>query len=268
MAKVPLTAALRIEYEKLFTTCAIRPAKAAEIETLVNRLIGNRARYEAVAQKTGVPWQVVAVIHNMESSQSFTRHLHNGDPLTARTVQVPAGRPKTGSPPFTWEASCGDALGMKDLGSVNWTLADTLYQLEGYNGWGYRLHHQHVLSPYLWSGSNHYTSGKYVKDGVWSDTAVSGQMGAAVLLRRLAEKGLFGFADQPLPQVDAGPVVSRYRATKPTAEDEIAKAILLQTWLNTFPGLFVKPDGWAGQNTSNAYRVVTGRYLPGDPREG
>jgi len=76
---------------------------------------------------------------------------------------------------------------MRGLGAkTDWSLAGMLYQLEGYNGWGYRLHHPHVLTPYLWSFSNHYTSGKYVAGGTWSDIAASKQCGAAVLLRRLA----------------------------------------------------------------------------------
>ena len=66
-----------------------------------------------------------------------------------------------GKPPFTWEESASDALALRGLrGDTDWSLAGTLYQLEGYNGWGYRLYHQHVLSPYLWSYSNHYQSGK------------------------------------------------------------------------------------------------------------
>ena len=69
-----------------------------------------RARYASVSAQTGVPWWVIGLIHMMEAGQSFRCHLHNGDPLTARTVQVPAGRPKTGQPPFIWEESAADAL--------------------------------------------------------------------------------------------------------------------------------------------------------------
>jgi hypothetical protein len=32
--------------------------------------------------------------------------------------------------------------------------------------------------------------------------------------------------------------------------------------------LFVKVDGWAGDRTSDAWRRVTGHYLPADPRGG
>jgi hypothetical protein len=181
-------------------------------------------------------------------------------------VHVPAGRPKDGNPPFTWEASASDALSMRGLNKVkDWSLAGILYQIEGYNGWGYRLYHPHVLSPYLWSFSNQYTSGKYVEDGRWSDTAVSKQCGAAVLLRRMAEKNLIEFTDQPAPLETATPLVG-YSINKSKDKTMVARAEELQRWLNTFPGIFVKIDGVPGDRTSEAYKKVTGSYLPGDPR--
>ena len=267
MANVPFTEALRKEYENLFNTCIIRPERVAGIEQIISNLTANRERYQLVSELQGIPWSFVAVIHNMEASLSFSKHLHNGDPLTARTIQVPAGRPKKGNPPFTWEESAADALSLKGLSAqTDWSLAGTLYQLERYNGWGYRLYHQHVLTPYLWSFSNHYTSGKYVADGTWSDTAQSKQCGSVVLLRRMAEMDLIEFHDQPAPQPDTQPLVVNYSLQK-SADPEVLKRIEdLQRWLNTFPGIFVKPDGVPGNRTSEAYKKVTGNYLPGDPR--
>ncbi len=267
MPKVPLTETLRKEYENLFNTCAIRPDRMREVERTVAALLGDKSRYEGAGGDLGIPWYFVGAIHNMEASRDFTRHLHNGDPLTARTVNVPAGRPKTGSPPFTWEESAKDALAMRGLGAeTDWSLAGTLYQIEGYNGWGYRRQHPHVLSPYLWCFSDHYTSGKYVADGTWSDTAVSRQCGAAVLLRRMAEIEEIDFADQPGPAPEAEPLVVSYSEKKPKDPALVARAEELQRWLNTFPGVFVKVDGVPGPRTSEAYRKVTGSYLPGDPR--
>ena len=46
----------------------------------------------------------------------------------------------------------------------------------------------------------------------------------------------------------------------------VEQAETLQRWLNTFPGVFTKIDGVPGKGTSDAFHVVTGRYLPGDPR--
>jgi hypothetical protein len=150
---------------------------------------------------------------------------------------------------------------------VDWSLPGALYQLERYNGWGYRMHHPSVLTPYLWSFSNHYTSGKYVADGTWSNTAISKQCGAGVILRRMAERGLIEFLDQPGPKPDAAPLLSRYSKKKSTTPLVVARAMDLQRWLNTFPGIFLMVDGTPGDRTSEAYRKVVGSYLPGDPRE-
>ena len=267
MPNVSLTPPLRLEYEQLFNSCVIRPERAAEVTRIINQIAANRPKYDAVETSLGIPWSFTAVIHNMESSLSFKGHLHNGDPLGARTVNVPANRPHTGNPPFSWEVSAADALTMKKLSAqTDWSLAGTLYQIERYNGWGYRSFHANVLSPYLWSFSNHYSSGKYVADGTWSETARSAQCGAAVLLRRLAELQVVEFADQPVSAVSE-PLVVPYSMKKSRDAAVVAQAEALQRWLNTFPGIFTKIDGVPGKGTSDAFHAVTGRFLPGDPRE-
>jgi lysozyme family protein len=115
--------------------------------------------------------------------------LHNGDyPLTARTRQVPAGRPLKWLPPTDWESSALDAMRLLGFtGQSDWSLERTLYRLEVYNGLGYRG--LGVLTPYLWSFSNHYDRGKYVADGKFSATARSQQCGAAVMLKLLQDAG-------------------------------------------------------------------------------
>jgi lysozyme family protein len=184
-----LTKDLRVDYKRLWTTCAIRPERAALVDELVDRVAKNKKRYEAAGAGAGVPWHVVGVIHMLEGSGNFTTHLHNGDPLRARTVHVPSGRPATGRPPFLWEASAADALAQQGLNLWrDWSVPGTLYVLERYNGFGYRP--RGINSPYLWSFSNQYTKGKYVADGKFSASAVSEQCGAAVLLTRMVQRGL------------------------------------------------------------------------------
>jgi len=108
---IRLTAVLQEEYQRLFDTCVIRESRFARVENCIATILKNQGRYNAVSALTGgAPWYVIAVIHNMESSLRFTRHLHNGDPLSARTKKVPAGRPTSGNPPFSWEDSAADAL--------------------------------------------------------------------------------------------------------------------------------------------------------------
>ena len=193
---VTFTQALRDEYQRLFDTCVVRPEKVPEASALTARIVSNRARYETVARKLGMtPWPFVAVIHCMESSLSFTKHLHNGDPLTARTFHVPAGRPLVWNPPNDWESSADDALRMKKVQLVtDWSLPALLFRLESYNGLGYRTKHPEVLSPYLWSFSNQYLKGKFVADGAFDPNAVSKQCGAAVLLLTMARGGIITLA--------------------------------------------------------------------------
>lgn len=198
----PSLAEVSYNYWELFLTCTVEEDKVKEVQQMVLKIIGNKLRYEAVAKKMGsMPWWFIALVHAMESGLSFNKHLHNGDPLTARTTHVPAGQPvanPAGNPkegpsaknPYTWEESAEDALKAKGLDKWNdWTIRASLYKLEGYNGWGYRLYHQDTLTPYLWSYTNHYTKGKYGSDGKWDANLVSKQPGAAAILRMLVDQG-------------------------------------------------------------------------------
>src|SRR5215211_7111383 len=106
---------LRNEYQQLFNTCIIQPKRYADVDACVDRIVSNKPRYEVVSSRVGAPWYFIGILHNMECSCRFDQHLHNGDPLTARTVHVPSGLPRTGNPPFTWEASAEDALRLKKL---------------------------------------------------------------------------------------------------------------------------------------------------------
>jgi lysozyme family protein len=238
------TRKLAREYSLLYESCLIRPSRKAAVARTARRLTANRARYEKVAGALKMPWYVVGAIHNMESGGDFSRHLHNGDPLTGRTTHVPAGRPKRGRPPFTWEQSATDALRYQGFDAwKDWSIPGALYKLEGYNGWGYRDHHPGVNSPYLWSFSNHYAKGKYVADGRFSATATSQQCGAAVLLRQLQGGGRI--------TVDVGPRVLQLANPLVTGPDvEVAQRLLIHNPFGSFdPG---GVDGEYGELTAGA----------------
>lgn len=178
---------LRPEYERLWNSVQIKKGLVPVVNATAAQIKKGQEAYQKITDEIGVPWQFVGIIHNLECSLSWTKHLHCGDPLTARTVRVPKGRPLKGEPPFTWHESAIDALTMKKLDKlIDWSTPRQLYELERYNGFGYRDWHPEVLSPYLWSMTNHYTRGKYVADGKWSATAVSKQVGAAALLLALS----------------------------------------------------------------------------------
>ena len=261
-----LTPELRHEYQNLFDTCVIRAERRAGVEPLVSQLLEHKDRYQTVGNQTDVPWYIIAVIHNMESSQRFTRHLHNGDPLTARTVQVPAGRPVAGNPPFAWEESAVDALVFEKFDRVeDWSLPGALFQLEKFNGVGSR--NRGINTPYLWGFSTHYAKGKFVADGVFDPNAVSQQCGAAVLLRRMVDEGAIGIPGRIEPST-AGDVEAIGALVEFSRDKRTIQAVRLQKLLNRFPGISVRltPDGVPGRNTSDAFKAVTGRFMTGDPR--
>ena len=101
----------------MFNAMEVNASKVLIINGIVNKINSGKARYQSIAQSTGVPWFFIGVVHYMEASSDFTKHLHNGDPLNKRTVQVPANRP-LGIPPFTFEQSAIDALQYQGLTKI------------------------------------------------------------------------------------------------------------------------------------------------------
>lgn len=170
-----------LPYQQLWDTMEI--INPDEIEKIAQPIMAIKQRYTAVSTNTGVPWWVIAALHYREADCNFKCHLYNGDPLTARTVHVPKGQPTTGKPPFTWEESAIGAIKYDKLDQDDWhDLPSVLYHLELYNGSGYIVYHKNVLSPYLWSGTNHYTKGKYRSDGIFDASEIDAQIGCAPLM--------------------------------------------------------------------------------------
>lgn len=163
----------------------IRPEHQDSADWHLTMMRESRARYSDLGKQVVVPWQFIAAIHGLEASFNFRAHLHNGDyPLSRRTRQVPAGRPRAWLPPSSWESSALDALRLMGFaGQSDWSLPRMLYRLEAYNGFGYR--HSGRATPYLWSYSTLYSRGKFVADGRFDPTARSKQCGAAVMLKVL-----------------------------------------------------------------------------------
>jgi lysozyme family protein len=172
-----------MSYQELWDSMRIT-GPALTIDAMVRKIRTGEPRYSALSIITGVPWYAIGILHALECNCNFDRHLHNGDPLTARTKQVPAGRPLSGVPPFTWAESAADALKFDGFtGQKDWSIPMTLRRFEYYNGLGYRK--RDLVSPYLWSMTNHYVRGKFVADSKYDPDAVSQQVGAAVLLKHL-----------------------------------------------------------------------------------
>ena len=93
---IPSFDSIAEDYRKLFSTCKIRDDKRAEVQWYTSKITDatRRKLYDQVSEETCVPWYFVAIVHGMECGFDVKAHLHNGDPLKTKTVQVPAGRPK------------------------------------------------------------------------------------------------------------------------------------------------------------------------------
>jgi lysozyme family protein len=146
------------------------------------KILAHKARYLEVEKDTGVPWWMVGVLHLRESNLNFRTQLAQGDPLNRRSTHVPRGR----GPFKTWRDGAYDALvTLKRLNRIkDWRLEKVLYYAEQYNGWGY--HYRGLPSPYLWGGTSVQRPGKFIADGKFSATAWDKQLGAAAVIRDLA----------------------------------------------------------------------------------
>lgn len=171
-------------YKQLFDTMVINQSLLNEAKNIANTIKLNYPKYDQISVTTGVPKSVIGIIHNMECSLNFSKHLHNGDSLQKRTIQIPKNRPIESTPPFTFQFSAIDALKYDGFDKVkDWSIENTLNVLEKYNGLGYSK--LNVNSPYIWAGCNHYVKGKYVADNVYDPKAISKQIGCALILKLL-----------------------------------------------------------------------------------
>jgi lysozyme family protein len=170
----------------------INPHRKAEFDSVARRLLASKPRFQAVKAKTDVPWWVVAVIFERESGGKFTAYLGNGQSLDEVTTAVPEGRgPFLGA--GAWERGCYDALidcAPHASAWKDWSTGGALTLLERYNGLAYR--NAGRASPYLWSGTDQYSTGKVLVDhGPIEDVYPSGpKKGQPVIDEQLGCAGL------------------------------------------------------------------------------
>jgi lysozyme family protein len=160
----------------------ITPALGPTLDSVAGRLVAAKSRYEAVSAKTGVPWFVIAVIHERESSQSWRASLAQGDPYDRVSIHVPRGR----GPFSSWEAAADDALVHCPPFAArwkDWSAGGALTLLEEYNGLGYAA--RGIPSPYVWASTDQYHHGKYIADGHFDPNAIDHQLGVAALISRM-----------------------------------------------------------------------------------
>lgn len=160
-----------------------RPSKVTVLKA-ARRLLSNKARYQKIEEMTGVPWYMVAALHERESGANFDKQLAQGWSLKSKSQWIP----RTG--PFkTFEDSAFSALvtekGFNKI--VDWRLEKILYYSERYNGWGYYQYRGKMPSPYIWGATSVQTRGKYVADGQFDGREWDTQVGVAALIKALME---------------------------------------------------------------------------------
>ena len=147
---------------------------------IAKSLVASKPTYQRVEAKTGVPWFVIAVIHEREASQRWDTQLGQGDPLNKVSVHVPAGR----GPFNTWEEGAYDALvncAPHIARNTDWSPGGALTAVQGYNGLGYG----EMPSPYIWAGTDQYVKGKFIRDHVYDPNVVDIQPGCAALIKTM-----------------------------------------------------------------------------------
>lgn len=243
-------------YEDLFKTQVFKPGKEKSIESVGKLILKGMEVYRSLEAKTGVPAALIGCIHNMEGSCDMKTYLGNGERVigtSKKTVLVPKGR----GPFATFEAGALDALAVDKLDKVkDWNVGLILQYSEKFNGMGYMK--KGVNSPYIWSFSQHYTKGKYVRDGVYDADAVSEQVGVATVIKWLADHGhiTLKFSDETTstPVEPKEPIVMDVKIG-----DEGSEVKALQKQLVAL-GYEITVDGMFGKVTETAVKDFQSKH--------
>lgn len=178
--------ATRNGYAKMWDGITLKPGVDTKNANYFAKLIiKGEAQYKEVEAATGVYWAFIGALHMRESGCDFKGVLHNGEKIIGtrrKTRLVPAGR----GPFKTWAVAAIDALDLKNLQQYRgkWCPALMGYVSEIFNGLGYTG--KGINSPYVWAGSNHEQTGKYVADHVWDKSFDDPQIGTMTVLKALS----------------------------------------------------------------------------------
>jgi lysozyme family protein len=233
-------------YTRRLMEMNLNPRDEGRITAAAKLCLKGKARYQEVERLTGVPWQFIAVLHYREKTCNFAGVLHNGEKIIGtgrKTTLVPAGR----GPFSSWEEAAVDALRIKGLvGKPKefWAPPERFaYEAERFNGAGY--HNKGRPSPYLWSGSNQYSSGKYVRDHIYDPAEVDKQLGVLPIMLRLREL-----------EGKAGP------EPKPEPVEKVGLLRILLVWLKYLFGALASIFSLDNLTSVREWLGVVGEYFP------
>lgn len=171
------------EYANLLAN--MRPTRESAIVATAGRLLTfvHEGRYKEVSDQLGIPQIFIATSFERESDSDFRTSPAQGDPWNRVSIHVPRGL----GPYPDWKASALAAYKIDHIdrvGKDNWTWSRFCFEEETMNGFGPRNHGKHT--GYDWAGTNIYTGGKYVSDGVWDARVFDQQLGTVPVARYMA----------------------------------------------------------------------------------
>lgn len=146
----------------------------------------NKDIYESLSQQTGVPPQLIAALHYRESGCNFNTYLHNGQPLGQPTTIDPKDRIFDDFLEAALDALTSELNNKHIVLTENDSIVMMATFAEIYNGTGY-TQYKEIASPYVYSGTNVYISGKYISDKKYDENAVDKQPGIYLLIKSLEE---------------------------------------------------------------------------------
>ena len=196
----------------------------SKIDWYCNQILKNKSQYQAVESSSNVPWYVVGITHGLEASFDFDSCLHNGQPWNKITTMVPRGR----GPWKSWIDAAVDAVKYDKLNEIEFDCIEKcLFAFEKYNGFGYEMRGK--PSPYLYAGSNQYVSGKFIEmpffPSYYSESTVSKQIGAAVILKKLIMAGEVSFDKTVMHEP-----IEKSSDEKPMNQNDTAMSFIDTVW--------------------------------------
>jgi lysozyme family protein len=180
------------EYARQWDAMIINPSRDETFRKLALKFIDLKPRYVPLANQTGIPWQIFAVMHMRESDNDFSKSLAQGDPWNQRSTNEPISGPFS-----SFEESAIWTMNHDGLTQViDWRLEKQLWHLERLNGLGYAqgptdrrtgIKYPPMPSPYIWGGTNQQRPGKYIADHVFDPNTMDAQPGCAPILAMIAK---------------------------------------------------------------------------------
>lgn len=248
------------EHKKATADLRLQPTDTVreELKVFVAHYEANKERYEKIAKDANVPAALIAALHYRESTGDFDTYLHQGDPLGKKAVHVPKDIPVF----HEFDEAALHALEMKQsIEDQTGLTKDTrdpavvATYAEAYNGLGY--HNRDVPSPYVYSGTEEYRSGKYVSDGNYSSRTKDEQPGVIAMMGSVgALDGLKYDPSKPTPARTPDEAWQRLVNTKRTlARGAGGEAVTRLQELLKAAGQELSVDGDFGPGTERALRA-------------